>query len=158
MAIKITVKAPEYKYFYSFITQNLNLVSAEHLCAPGIKFEDKDSYLVSPILLDCLQRTVNYIYMTQRIEGKFKIWVNSLYRKPFTRLWTGKIDYLDLTTPFSHWLGLSVDIDFITFEEKTGLKASVLAKALKNSGLFCPWPASEPWHYSVAIDEMDRRF
>ena len=155
MAIKITVKAPQWDYFFGFITRNLRLVDVSDLCKPGRKFGVADSLTASEPLRDALRLVVNLMYQREHIDEKFLIQANSLYRPPFTRLWTGKIDYLDLTTPLSHWLGVSVDVDFITFEEETGLNADVLRKALRDAGLFAPFD-DEPWHYSLTAEAMER--
>ena len=155
MAINVKVRAPYYTYFYNYLSLYLRLVGVEHLCKPGRKFGVADSLTASEPLRDALQLAVNLMYQRERTDEKFRIQTNSLYRPPFTRLWTGKIDYLDLTTPLSHWLGVSIDVDFITFEEETGLNADVLRKALRDAGLFTPFD-NEPWHYSLTAEAMEK--
>ena len=157
MAIRINLSDYEQEAFFTYLYNHLPLVSASTICKPGKYFENGDSWKVADVMGECLLNTWKLMKRRHNLDNFFKFPVNSLTRKPFTVLYTGKTDYLDLTTFFAHWLGLSVDFDFKMFENDTGLGREALMKALSDNGLFQPF-GNEYWHWSVTPDKIMERY
>lgn len=128
----------EAKYFFEYLFQtgiSRRLVSCSDLAKCGRLYGVEDSMLVSSAVRGCLFEARQKIQKKLPNDyGLFQIPLNSCYRRPFTVV-EGKIDYLDLTTMASHFTGLSVDVDFKTFEEDTGLPRVELYRALVTGGL-----------------------
>lgn len=157
MAIRINLFDNNQEAFFAYLYSNLPLVTASTICKPGKYFEEGDSWKVSEVLGDCLLKTWKLMRRRHNLSSSFKIPVNSLTRKPFTVLYTGKTDYLDLTTLYAHWLGLSVDVDFKMFENDTGFSRILLMAAFSDCGLFQPF-RSEYWHWSVTPAKIMERY
>ena len=155
MSIRINLKDRDW-IFFKFIRSQLKFFSVEHLCKAGKYFEKGDSWLVSEPMEDIIMHVWNDVAMGFSIPN-FRLPVNSLERRPFTVLYNGKTDYADLTTLYSHWLGLSVDLDFKQFEKDTGLKRDTLIYILEQNGLFAPFK-NEYWHYSISPAKLEEYY
>ena len=140
-------------FFDNFYGREIMYKDCQMICKKGKYFEQNDSWFLAEKAYNALFKTWDYLCNNYTLPKNFKIPVNSLYRKPFTRLFDGKTDYNDLTTLYSHALGISVDLDFKMFEDDTGLNRNILIDAVSRHGFFFPFIAPENggeyWHISL---------
>jgi len=144
-------------YLNTFIGKQIEWKNCSYFCKAGKYFENTDSYFLQ--VKAYIQLYKVYSEITEQYKINFKLPVNSLFRPAFSVLTdNGKkyTDLLDLTTLYSHFLGISIDFDFSMFERDTGLSRNILIEKLTKHGFFAPFSAPENggeyWHYSLKHD------
>ena len=145
MAIRINLDDRSHEAYFNFLYDQIRFVSVSNICKKGKYFEDFDSWKVSGDMANILLDVWSAMRKRYGVSDRFAIPVNSLSRKPYTVLYNGSTDYLDLTTIYSHWMGVSVDIDFKMFETETDMPRTRLMKTMYDCGLFAPfWVSGKP--------------